>query len=98
MDFVDRIHKKETDMTKRALITGARTGIGRAVCERLIAKIYEVVGVGRRLQPLDALKQDFGESVMTVQADVGTVSGRRKISSSLKRKKLNLFCAQCSCA
>ena len=68
-------------MTKRALITGAGTGIGRALCERLIAKGYEVVGVGRRLQPLDALIQDFGYLVMTVQADVRSVSGRRNISS-----------------
>ena len=56
-------------MKQHALITGAGTGIGRALCERLIKKNHEVIGVGRRPAPLEKLKQDFGQSVTIVEAD-----------------------------
>ena len=46
-------------MKQHALITGAGTGIGRALCERLLKKNHEVIGVGRRPAPLEKLKQDF---------------------------------------
>ena len=78
-------------MKQHALITGAGTGIGRALCERLIKKNHEVIGVGRRPAPLEKLKQDFGQSVTTVEADVGTVSGRNKIHSVVKKQKLDLL-------
>ena len=78
-------------MKQYALITGAGTGIGRALCERLIKKNHEVIGVGRRPAPLEKLKQDFGKSVTIVEADVGTVSGRNKIHLVLKKKKLHLL-------
>ena len=47
-------------MKQYALITGAGTGIGRALCEKLLKKNLEVIGVGRRPAPLEKLKQDFG--------------------------------------
>ena len=72
-------------MKQYALITGAGTGIGRALSERLIKKNHEVIGVGRRPAPLEKLKQDFGKSVTIVEADIGTVSGRNKIHSVVKK-------------
>ena len=59
-------------MKQHALITGAGTGIGRALCEKLLKKNLEVIGVGRRPAPLEKLKKDFGKSVTIVEADVGT--------------------------
>ena len=53
-------------MKQYALITGAGTGIGRALCERLIKKNHEVIGVGRRPAPLEKLKKDFGQLVTIV--------------------------------
>ena len=49
----------EIDMKQHALITGAGTGIGRALCERLIKKNHDVIGVGRRPAPLEKLKQAY---------------------------------------
>ena len=78
-------------MKQHALITGAGTGIGRALCERLLKKNHEVIGVGRRPAPLEKFKRDFGKSVTIVEADVGTVSGRNKIHSVVKKQKLDLL-------
>ena len=78
-------------MKKIALITGAGTGIGRALCERLITKNHEVFGVGRRMEPLNQLKKDFGEYVTPIQADVGMAAGRQKIASALKKRKINIL-------
>ncbi|MGJ6123065.1 SDR family NAD(P)-dependent oxidoreductase [Mycolicibacterium sp. Y3] len=41
---------------KRAIVTGAASGIGRAVSERLAAEGALVAGIGRRIQPLEEAK------------------------------------------
>lgn len=43
-------------MTRRALVTGASHGIGRAVAAMLLAEGWEVVGVSRRLCDLDGVR------------------------------------------
>jgi NADP-dependent 3-hydroxy acid dehydrogenase YdfG len=43
-----------------ALVTGAGTGIGRAVALALLADGYTVVLTGRRLEPLQAAVQEAG--------------------------------------
>ena len=43
-----------------ALVTGAGTGIGRAVALALLADGYTVVLTGRRLEPLQAVAQESG--------------------------------------
>ncbi|MGS0743280.1 SDR family oxidoreductase [Glaciimonas sp. GG7] len=59
--------------TKVALVTGAGSGIGRAVVLGLVEDGYTVVLAGRRQEPLDALVaevQALGGAALAVVADV----------------------------
>ena len=38
---------KGKEMTKTAIITGASSGIGKAICETLLSMDYEIYGIGR---------------------------------------------------
>lgn len=58
---------------KVALVTGAGSGIGRAVALRLLADGFKVVLAGRRLEPLEALVQEAraqGFEALAVSTDV----------------------------
>jgi NAD(P)-dependent dehydrogenase (short-subunit alcohol dehydrogenase family) len=59
---------------KVALVTGAGTGIGRAVCVALLNDAYAVVLAGRRLEPLEETVQIAGADAsrtLCVPTDVG---------------------------
>ena len=66
---------------KRAIVTGCSTGIGRATCNELTSRGYEVVATARRLESIADLKVtrtleldvDSDESVAAVHKEVGTV-------------------------
>ena len=63
-----------TDETgnKVALITGAGTGIGRAVALAFLRDGYSVVLVGRRAEPLEAVVKESGsDRALAVPTDVG---------------------------
>jgi NAD(P)-dependent dehydrogenase (short-subunit alcohol dehydrogenase family) len=55
---------------KSVLVTGGSTGIGRAVVKRCIAEGARVGVMGRTASRLEAVKHDFGASVVTIQGDV----------------------------
>src|SRR6266498_3123679 len=55
---------------KSVLVTGGSTGIGRAVVKRFIAEGAQVGVMGRTASRLEAVKHDFGASVVTIQGDV----------------------------
>jgi short-subunit dehydrogenase len=67
--------------TKRAIVTGCSSGIGRATALELTARGYEVVATARRLETIADLKVarslvldvDSDESVSLVRDEVGTV-------------------------
>ena len=59
-------------MKKTALITGAGTGIGRALSEFLIEAGLQVIAVGRRPQPLESLRASHPDAVVAVDGPVLT--------------------------
>ncbi len=63
---------------KIALVTGAGTGIGRAVALALSAAGYSLAITGRRAEPLEAVKAEVEGEVLVVPADLtdpGSVAG-----------------------
>lgn len=53
-----------------ALVTGATSGFGRAIAERLVADGWRVVACGRRRDRLDELSRALGDRVLATTLDV----------------------------
>ena len=58
-------------MTRLSVVTGASSGIGLAVVERLVARGDRVVAVARRPDGLGALAARHGDRVQPLALDVG---------------------------
>lgn len=69
---------------KTVVVSGAGSGIGRAVTTRLIADGFHVTAVGRRKEPLDELAAGLGSGVDVVAADVATELGALSVASRLE--------------
>ena len=51
-------------------VTGATAGFGESITRRFIATGHKVIASGRRAERLQALKDELGENLYTVQLDV----------------------------
>jgi NAD(P)-dependent dehydrogenase (short-subunit alcohol dehydrogenase family) len=60
----------DANPTPTALVTGASRGFGRAIARALHAHGARVVAVARSAEPLDALRDELGERLIPVVADV----------------------------
>jgi 3-hydroxy acid dehydrogenase / malonic semialdehyde reductase len=53
-----------------ALVTGASSGFGQAICRKLIADGYKVVGVARRAEKLQKLADELGRNFTFLALDI----------------------------
>ena len=75
------------DHGRIALVTGAGSGIGRAVSLALQAASYSVVLAGRReaeLQQTAALAENFGKTMMPVPTDVSQPHSVRALFAKMR--------------
>lgn len=55
---------------KTAIVTGASSGLGAAISEKLTENGAKVYGLARNTKSLDALKKNLGESFVSVPLDI----------------------------
>ncbi len=70
-------------MRPLAIITGAGSGIGKALALRLAEKNVDVIAVGRRISKLESTQKENPARIKIVQADVGNDDGREKIVNAI---------------
>jgi NAD(P)-dependent dehydrogenase (short-subunit alcohol dehydrogenase family) len=73
-------------MNKVALVTGAGSGIGRAVALALAEAGYNVVMSGRRREPLDAAAREGGAICVPLVADVTDPNSVTTLFGQIKRR------------
>jgi NAD(P)-dependent dehydrogenase (short-subunit alcohol dehydrogenase family) len=73
-------------VSRVAIVTGGGTGIGAAAARRLAAGGLELAVVGRRAEPLDAVREELGGRTVAIVADVGDPGApRRVVADTLAR-------------
>ncbi len=66
------------------VVSGAGTGIGRAVSRRLVADGFHVLAVGRRPEPLERLAKELAPHLDAVSADLATAAGATAVMESAR--------------
>jgi NAD(P)-dependent dehydrogenase (short-subunit alcohol dehydrogenase family) len=72
--------------SKIALVTGAGSGIGRAVARRLAQNGYRMVLVGRRQEPLDELARTIETESLAISADVSDAGSVEVLFTQIERR------------
>lgn len=70
-----------------SIITGAGSGIGRALALKLAASDHQIIAVGRRVEPLAQLAAQH-DLIKACPADVSTPSGRQAIEAALAQRSV----------
>lgn len=65
------------------MVTGASAGFGAAIAKQLISTNYRVIGTGRRLEKLQQLAEELGQSFYPLEMDVRSKDSVDKALSSL---------------
>ncbi|MCF7930375.1 MAG: SDR family NAD(P)-dependent oxidoreductase [Acholeplasmataceae bacterium] len=76
-------------MSKVAVVTGATSGIGKAVVELLLKEGIHVVGLGRNTEKIDAVKNEFQALTKHANLDfvLGDLSDNRQVNLAAKDLK-----------
>ncbi|WP_030025113.1 SDR family NAD(P)-dependent oxidoreductase [Streptomyces monomycini] len=76
---------------RRALVTGASEGIGRALARRLAANGYTITAVARSQERLDALAGELGPRHHALAADLATEAGCHRVRQALQNTRYDLL-------
>ncbi|MGL9759388.1 MAG: SDR family NAD(P)-dependent oxidoreductase [Wolbachia sp.] len=84
---------------KICLITGASSGIGESLARLLIKDGWFVIGIARRTEKLEKLKEELGSNFLPVMCDVGNCENIRNSSDFLKKQNIipKLFFLNAGC-
>ncbi len=78
------------------LITGASSGIGRAIAEALHQQGVRLILVGRNDAKLSQLQSDLGTQHQVLVADINSASGRQAIANKVETDKAINLVVQCA--
>jgi NAD(P)-dependent dehydrogenase (short-subunit alcohol dehydrogenase family) len=70
--------------SKIAIVTGAGTGVGKAICAALLKKGYNVVMAGRRKEVLEGAAEEIGGEPFLVPTDVTDPASVKALFSQVK--------------
>lgn len=76
--------------SKTVLVTGATSGIGKAVTERFASEGAKVVAIGRNREQLEKLEQDFPQQVYSFSYDLLDLEHTEEVFIFCKEKGLKL--------
>ncbi len=76
-----------------ALVTGAGSGIGKAIAQRFVEEGAQIVAFDNAPERLAALRREMGDSLVTVQGDVRSLpDNQRAVALAVSRfGKLDIF-------
>jgi len=70
---------------RRVWLTGASSGIGRALLELLVRKGNHVIITSRNLDDLESLKHQYPENIDIMPADISITGSTKSMASDLRR-------------
>jgi benzil reductase ((S)-benzoin forming) len=73
------------------IITGASSGLGKALAEHLASKEHQVIAVGRNQVALEELQQGYPNNIKMVVADINIQEDRLKIKAALNPSETGVF-------
>lgn len=73
---------------KIALVTGASSGIGKALCHELAQKGWRVIGLARSMDKLLKIQSEIGDAFIPMVCDVSHKTDIQKVSTSLLEQDL----------
>ncbi|MDF7674063.1 SDR family NAD(P)-dependent oxidoreductase [Acetobacteraceae bacterium ESL0709] len=80
----------ENEPLMTVFVTGATSGFGKAIAERLVHEGHRVIAAGRRKERLDALHHHLGEHCLPFPLDMRDKGALRALPSSLPESWRNI--------
>lgn len=95
-DPVDISWKGGADMKPTVIVTGAGSGIGKALAIELVKRDCNVIGVGRRLKLLETTRGFNPDKIEAVSADLSSIPEWNNLITTAERARKPLHLVHCA--